>query len=163
MAGLAAAGTFGMLGAMMPPNHVSGSDTTFATKFSAAGNTEIALAKVAVTRSKNPKTVAFANKMIADHTKAGAQLTTIANKKGLSIESQPNPTDQAMVDKLKTVPPGQFDSVYRTDNVMGHATALGLLNTEINSGKDADLVKYAKMTKPTVTDHKMRANALPTT
>ncbi len=140
---------------------LSSTDTTFAEKFAQSGMAEIALAKVAVMRSKDPKIVAFAKKMITDHTKAGDQLMAIASAQSISLPQTVTPAQAAMKTALVNAPASEFDSLFRKDNATGHAQALTLLKTEMTSGNDPKLKKYAQMTEPTVEEHIKLVGTLP--
>lgn len=54
-------------------------DKEFATKAAQAGIAEVAEARLALKNSTRPDIQNFARRMIADHTKAGDQLKTIAS------------------------------------------------------------------------------------
>jgi putative membrane protein len=160
LAATGAGALIALLGASDP--RAAGADATFADKFYQAGLAEIGLAKVAMTKSTNPDVLAFARKMVHDHSKADAKLTTIASADQISLPETVNPKDAATKSKLENTPASEFDAAYKAANEKGHEKAIALIKTEISSGADPKVVGYAKMVLPTVETHDMLADKLPT-
>src|SRR5437764_14545668 len=63
------------------PDFANLTDAQFAEKASGAGLAEVNLARLAVERASRPEIKEFAQRMLADHTKANAQLIQVANTK----------------------------------------------------------------------------------
>jgi len=160
---VALVGTMSFVRAMEPPKRPKGTDITFFVKFSAAGSTEIALAKIAQQKSKNRAVLSFASKMVADHTKADDKLAAIANAQAVSLPQVTSDNLARLQSQLGAASPKDFGTLYKADNVAGHEQALAILKTEIATGKDTALVAYAKSALPTVQRHARLVRMLPTT
>src|SRR4051812_33954645 len=73
---------------------VKGKDKSFLIDAAEAGNTEIAASKIALEKSQNPDIKQFAQKMIDEHTKVGAELKQVASSKDVSVPSEPSVTQR---------------------------------------------------------------------
>ncbi len=117
------------------------------------GMAEVAAGTLAEQRSTNPKVKAFAQKMVADHTKANAKLASIAKMENMMLPSSLSPTDMKMKGALESIHGTAFDTAYMQGQETGHAKQAALFNAEIANGKDPALVSFAKETLPTVKEH----------
>jgi putative membrane protein len=132
----------------------------FVTKAAQAGMTEVAVAKIALTKSQDPSIRSFAERMITDHTKANTELSSIAKAKGIDAPKQLDAEHQAMVDSMSSKSGSQFDREYSQHMNMDHAKAIALFESASKS-TDADLAGFAKKTLPTIKEHKKLAETLP--
>src|SRR5690606_19029336 len=87
-------------------NEADGVDNAFIVKAANSGVFEIESSKIAVERSKNADVKAFAQQMIADHTKADQELKAIAQDK---IPAKPDAATVARIEKIKAATDDQFD------------------------------------------------------
>lgn len=132
---------------------------TFVTKAGQDGMTEVALAKLALEKSKNEKVRDFADRMVKDHGKANAELTGIAGKKGYTTPKQLDAEHQAMVAELKGRSGTTFDAAYSQHMQMAHDKAIALFEVGSTSS-DADVAAFAQKTLPTLKEHKQMADTL---
>ena len=137
-----------------------GAAQMFVTKATEEGLTQVELGKLAQSRSSNPDVKAFAAKMIADHTKANAELATIAKRKGLDVPTQLDGEHATVVHAVGTKPPSEFDAEYAKHMVEGHEAAITLFSDASAIG-DKDIAAFAKRTLATVHNHHELAVALP--
>ncbi len=77
--------------------------------------------------------------MIADHTLAGAQLTALAKRKGLTLPKELTSDQQATYDRLARLAGAQFDAAYMKDMQDDHDQDVAEFKKEAESGQDADL------------------------
>ena len=131
----------------------SAQDTTFVTQAAQGGMSEVADAKLAQTHGSSSAVKSFAAKMIADHTKANAQLAAIAKKDGYTLPTSVGPENAQMKTAMAGLHGKAFDTSYLQGQVQGHETMEQVMEKEIASGKNADLVAFAKATLPTVKEH----------
>lgn len=141
-------------------NKAAPDPSEFVKKATQDGMTEVKAAKVALTKSQDPTIRSFAQRMVADHTKAGTELATIAMTKGLEVPSDLDAEHQKMVDALSVKTGSEFDLTYSQHMNMDHSKAIELFESAANSS-DADLAGFAKKTLPTLKEHKKLAEKLP--
>ncbi len=99
--------------------------------------------------------------MISDHTKAQAELSALASRKGVTLTNKPGAAQRLEYNKLTTLSGAAFDAIYKKVQVSGHQMTLDLINVYQTFGKDAAALAYAAKTGPVVTMHLEHAKALP--
>jgi putative membrane protein len=82
---VAAAQTPPPAGATAKGTAIAHADRTFVQTAAEAGAAEVAMAKVAQQRGASADVKSFADRMVTDHQKAGAQLASIAASKNLMV------------------------------------------------------------------------------
>jgi len=132
----------------------------FVKKAAQDGMTEVAAGKVALAKSQDPEVRSFAERMVADHGKANAELTSIAKAKGLEVPKELDAEHQSMVDALSAKSGSEFDREYSKHMNMDHGKAVALFEAASRS-TDADVASFAKKTLPTLKQHKQLAEKLP--
>lgn len=128
-------------------------DTTFATKAAVGGMAEVALGKLALSKTTDAAIKDFANMMVKDHGKANAELMTIAKNKNITLPATVDAEHQAKMDSLKALSGAAFDKGYVAVMVAGHQKTLDLMQTEASGGSDAELKGFAAKTAPVVKMH----------
>ena len=132
---------------------VTSDDAKFATKAATGGLTEVALGKLAISKSTNTQITDFAKMMVADHGKANDELMGIAKTKNITLPSMPDAEHQKKIDDLSKMSGKKFDKAYVDAMIDGHKKTLSLMQDEAKDGKDADLKAFAGKTAPTVQMH----------
>lgn len=94
---------------------------------------------------------AFAKQMIADHTKAAANLTKAAKGSGLTVPMELDAKHQAMVNELSGA--SSKVPVYLKQQIDAHEEALSLHQGYGSAGTDANLKSYADATAPVIKMH----------
>jgi putative membrane protein len=128
-------------------------DSMFVTKAAQGGMAEVKMGQLAIQKSKNATVLAFAHRMVTDHTKNNAQLAAIAKGEGRMLPSSVGPTNEAMMTKLQGMSGAAFDHAYLAGQVAGHQQMLVLMQNEAAGGSDPKLMTFAKMTAPVVQQH----------
>ena len=131
----------------------------FVMKASEAGTAEVELGKLAAQKASAPEVKAFGERMVADHTKAGAELEGIAGKKSLPGTKEPNAAHKKALADLRAKSGAEFDAAYARQMVMDHNEAVELF-TAASALPDAELSAFAKKTLPTLKDHQQMAGKL---
>jgi putative membrane protein len=131
----------------------SAQDAAFVTAAAQGGMAEVQDAEVARTRGDSAAVKAFAAKMIADHTKANARLSTIARKDGYTLPTTVGTQNATQKSTLRQLSGKTFDTTYLDGQMQDHEVMAQLFKKEIASGKNPDLVAFAKATLPTVEEH----------
>lgn len=132
---------------------VDQSDSKFATDAANGGMAEVALGKLALTKTTNASVKDFANMMVSDHGKANEKLMTIAKAKNITLPATVDADHQKKMDDLAKLNGKDFDKAYVDAMVDGHKKTLDLMNGEAKDGKDADLKAFATETAPIVQAH----------
>lgn len=132
---------------------------TFVKKAALDGMTEVQLGKIAASKAQDDKVKEFAERMVADHSKANDELASIAKKKGLTLPTTLDAEHQSMVQSLNAKSGKAFDSAYSEHMEAAHAKAVALFQGAVTSS-DADLAAFAKQTLPTLEQHKQMAKRL---
>jgi putative membrane protein len=128
-------------------------DTVFAAKAAVGGMTEVALGKMAVAKSNDSKIKDFGKMMVTDHSKANAELMSIAKTKNLTLPAGLDAEHQAKSDSLSKLSGKDFDEAYVNTMIDGHKRTLALMQSEANNGKDTELRAFAAKTAPVVQMH----------
>jgi putative membrane protein len=114
---------------------------------------EVALGKLALTKTSNASIKKFAQMMVDDHGKANDELKEIAKKKNITLPDAVDADHQKKMDDLDKKHGGDFDKAYVDAMIDGHKKTLDLMNKEAKDGKDADLKAFAAKVAPTVQMH----------
>src|ERR1700744_2100909 len=128
-------------------------DTAFATKAAVGGMAEVALGKMAAAKGSDSQVKDFGNMMVTDHSKANAELMSIAKAKNITLPAGLDAEHQAKSDSLSKLSGKDFDKAYVAAMIEGHKKTLALMQSEAANGKDADLKAFAAKTAPVVQTH----------
>jgi putative membrane protein len=115
------------------------SDRDFVEKAAKASMSEVAISRVAASRTSNPEVRRFAQMMIEDHQDANEQLAKLASGRGLSLPAK-DPTP----DKWEKRDAKNFDKEYIEKMVSDHEDVVKLFEKQANNGDDADTVAFAR-------------------
>lgn len=132
---------------------------TFVKTAAQDGMAEVALAKVAESKSSNPDVKQFAAKMVHDHGQADAQLAQLAKTKGLSVPGSLDAKHQAMVTAMSNKSGAAFDTAYSAHMAKAHEKAIALFEAAAQSS-DQDIAAFANKTLPTLQAHQQMADNL---
>lgn len=138
---------------------VSAQDQSFVNLAATSDMFEIQSSKLAMQRSRNHATRAFAQQMITDHTASSQRLAALAQAKGIVLPTGLDPEQQralAAIDNTRRI----FDQEYFRQQGMAHATAVQAYQTEIANGYDADIRGFAQQTLPMIQEHLARAEQM---
>ena len=113
---------------------------------------EIAIGRLAADQALNPDVKAFANKMVADHSKAETQLMQLIKSRGFQIPHEA--TDPPVGDPmLKNTPPKDFDRMYVHMMLPDHRQTVQMFEKYALTGKDPDVKAFAQQTLPVLKEH----------
>jgi putative membrane protein len=136
-------------------------DAGFVTNASGAGLAEIEAAKLADTNAGSDKVKTFARQIIADHTKAGEELKTLAaGDRGYATAEQPPPANQKDINALQMLHGAAFDKEFAKVMVADHQKAVAIFEVEAEKGSNKELQAFATKTLPTLKEHLKMARAL---
>jgi len=132
---------------------VNSADAKFATTAAVGGMAEVALGKLALTKTSNAAIKDFASMMVADHSKANAALAAIAKIKNITLPAGPDSAHLKKADELSKLNGADFDKAYVDAMIDGHKKTLDLMNNEAKNGSDTTLKAFAAKVVPTVQKH----------
>lgn len=142
----------------MQTQKLSTVDQQFIQDAGAAGATEIAASKLALTRSGDKQVKDFAQRMIADHTALARNLDVIAKRHGITT---PPASDSSVVGSLQNLQGADFDKAYIEKVALaGHQKAVELFTKESENGNDAALKAAAAKALPVIRHHYEMAQQL---
>jgi len=95
--------------------------------------------------------------MIADHTKANEQLTSIATGLGVDLPKILDSQHERIRQELQTLHGKAFGDQYVHDMVDDHNKAVKLFRQEERSGHNTELKQFAQETLPTLEEHQKMA------
>lgn len=139
----------------IPTQKPTSPDAAFVSEASASSAREIELGKMASMRAVNVRVREFASKMVADHSKAAAELRALSVGKGWTTTKTHEPdADQASLERAKGA---EFDRLYMNVMVAAHDDAVRAFDEQARTGMDAELKAWAQKTLPVIRDHRTAA------
>jgi len=135
-------------------------DTMFMRHAAAANLAEIQAGRIALDKASSAQVKQLAQRIIDDHTKANDELTSIAQRKQVTLPSAPMPMQKQEADHLKTLSGASFDRAYAQAMVKDHRKAIKMFGMESQNGTDADLKQFASATLPALKEHMQMAEQI---
>jgi putative membrane protein len=141
--------------------NMSSSDRNFLMDAAMGGMMEVELGKLATTNGASDAVKQFGQRMVDDHSKANAELMSLATSKGITLPTELDEKHRAHVTKLTSLTGADFDREYSKMMLSDHKKDVSEFEKESTRGADADLKTFATNTLPTLREHLQMANALP--
>jgi putative membrane protein len=135
-------------------------DAAFVKDAGQDGHAEVELGKLAQKNGSSPAVKEFGQRMVTDHSKAGAELAIIAKKLGITPPSAPSDKHIAELKKLAAHKGDKFDDEYAQLMVDAHQTAVTLFQKEAKQGEAKELRDFAAKTLPMLEEHLKMAREL---
>jgi putative membrane protein len=137
------------------------SDANIAAMFLAANNTDVSYAQVALAkgRTSTPAVLAFASRMLSDHSGLNQAATQVLARSGIVPEDNAASLDfrdesAAKRDTLRELHGAPFDSTYIANEVRYHTKLLAVIDSVlIPSAKNRDLKSLMTGVRPAVAAH----------
>jgi putative membrane protein len=138
--------------ASMPAGQLD--EATFVKMVSSSNKFEIDSSKLAVDKAASAEVQAFAEQMIADHTKAGEEFVATLEKKGQEPPAaELTPKHGEQLKQLEGAGDQDFDATYVSLQEAAHVEAVDLFRTYSEKPDDPALGEFAKKTLPTLEMH----------
>lgn len=137
----------------LPNEPLANEDTAFLREAASGGMMEVKLGQLAGERAANADVRRFAERMVNDHTNINRDLTTFAERKGVSIPKEMNKEHQATLDKFKDLRGADFDRTYMKTMVKDHEDDAKAFEKQAKDAKDPDLKALASRVLPFVKNH----------
>ncbi len=139
----------------LPTSLTATSDSRFTQTAMSGSATEIALARVAVTKAQSPEVRSFAQQMLNDHRQIATNIDNFALQRGHVVNWSITPEQQATIDRLNALNGAAFDDAYMQEMVRAHESTVSMLRAQSSSGTET--ATLARETLPTVEHHLMMA------
>jgi putative membrane protein len=133
-------------------------DATFAVTAASGGMMEVALGNIAMTNGASQLVKDFGHTMVADHSKAGDELMSVAASRNITLPSVPNSHMQKKIDDLKQKRGTDFDKAYIDLMVDDHKEDINDFQKEVDKGNDPDVQRWAAGKIPTLQHHLQMAS-----
>jgi putative membrane protein len=137
----------------------SGVDKAFVAKVSQGGMYEVALGTYAETAGQTQDIRDSGSTESHDHQLVGAKLKSIVEANGMTFPSDLNAEFQARIEKIKGLPPQEFDAAYLADMKKIHDADGAAFAKEAKHGSNTDLKAFAAETYRIVQRHLGEINA----
>jgi putative membrane protein len=129
----------------VPAAALSAKDKSFMKDAAKGGMMEVDMGKMAQEKGKSAEVKKIGGRMVADHSKANAELMGIAKKKGVDLSKE-----KAKMEKMDDA---NFDKQYIDMMVKDHEKDLAAFQAEAKDGSDADVKAFASKTSEVIKKH----------
>ena len=137
------------------------SDSSFLKEAAHAGAAEIEASKLAQTKAKNADVKAFADSMVADHTKVADELKALAATKKVKLPEGPSVKQKAEIKLIDAGDNDKFDERYANHfGIKAHQATIELFEKASLEAKDPEIKAWAQKTLPGLRHHLEMAHAL---
>jgi putative membrane protein len=127
--------------------------TKFATNAAQGGLAEVEMGRLATQRAGEASVREFGARMVADHSRANAELKSIAAKKGIQLPADMSSEQKSEMEKLSKMSGAEFDKEYMSAMLKDHETDVKDFETQSKEGNDAEIKAFAGKTLPTLQQH----------
>jgi putative membrane protein len=125
------------------------------------GLMEVELGRLAAQQGASDAVKQFGQRMVDDHSKANAELMSLASSKGITLPTELDEKHRQQVTKLQGLSGAEFDRASGKMMASDHAKDVSEFEKQGTRGTDADLKAFATKTLPTLQEHLQMARALP--
>jgi len=132
---------------------VSDQDREFVNKAAIGNLAEIELGRVAAQRAARPSVRSFGERMVTDHGRSNAELTSLARSKGIEVPTALEPSQQAVRDRLSALSGNDFDRAYMSEMARDHTEDIALFERAAEISTDPDLKAWAAQSLPMLREH----------
>ena len=128
-------------------------DKDFVLEAASGGMMEVELGSISQTNAASSKVKMFGKMMVNDHSKANAELKSIASKNNIALPTIPQEKHKMHIDDLKSKKGADFDKAYVDMMVDDHKEDISKFEDEANNGKNAEVKAFASKTLPVLKKH----------
>ncbi|RYE89855.1 MAG: DUF4142 domain-containing protein [Cytophagaceae bacterium] len=137
----------------MGPTAPHADDKEFMMSAAHSDQNEMQLSKIALTKDVSAKTKAYANQMIADHTKSTNNLKPIAAKASVTLPTDMDADHKAMAPEMEKLSGKAFEDKYLQQMVADHQKTANTLKAHETMTKNTALQGWISTTLPVVEGH----------
>ena len=133
---------------------MSGADRAFMLKAAGAGLYEVEVSRFAVDKAESADVKKYASTLVADHTKANAELAALAEARGVKLPLQPPADKRERITRLTTMSGAALDQAYIKQVGIGdHKADIALFEKASRTGKDPEIKSWVDGKLPTLRAH----------
>lgn len=136
--------------------NLASDEIAFIQKATVGGIMEVETGNLTTQKTKDPKIMAFAKRMIADHTKSGGELKQIAENMGIKVPGALPTEEQGHLAAMRQMQNKEYDENYMDMMVADHAKTIDLFNSATRF-KNEKLKAFAVKTLPILQMHNKMA------
>ena len=153
-----ALGSWGAWAADTSSTTLSKKEANFVNDAALGGMAEVRMGELAKQKGQSADVKQFADRLVADHSKANDELKQLASKKGITLPTQISDKHQKMLDKLTSAT--DFDKEFKDMAVKDHKKDIKEFEKAEKKCEDADLKAWISKTLPTLQEHLRMAEQL---
>lgn len=147
------AGSLAFASAAQGGGSLSKDDEAFLRSAYQGGLYEIEIGKYAAQNGSDAKVKEFGQKMVTDHTALNEKVAALAQKKGVTLDMQPNAMNAAKIKSATVLSGGAFDKTYLPMMVHDHKNDIQEFEKEAASTSDPDIKAAIQDALPTLREH----------
>jgi putative membrane protein len=132
----------------------------FVTKAAQGGKMEVQLGQLAAEKARSADVKQFAERMVADHSRASQDLMQVASRAGVTPPDELSAEGQQTYDRLSKLSGAAFDREYMSHMVEHHMKDVSEFEQASNTATNPDLKSLASGTLPTLREHLQMAREL---
>ena len=137
-------------------------DQNFMVRTSISNTAEVGTATLAISKATDPRVIAYAQHMIAEHSLAQTELKALGTRVGYPVKDTLDPAHQTIAAQLSALSGRAFDSAYIHVQVLDHEATLTNFENELDNGRHRDVLAYAEKYRPHIEQHLERADSIAT-
>lgn len=127
-------------------------DQSFLTQAAYGGFGEVALGTLAQRQGSSSTVRELGRRIAADHTQANQELARLAQSKGVTPPTAPDPGRQAVADAMASLRGAEFDRQYLQQQRADHWVSIALFNAQAQGGTDPDIRVFAAKWLPGISE-----------
>lgn len=130
------------------------------TEAAQGGLAEVQLGQLASKRGTSNAVKQYGQRMVKDHTPVNNQLKQLAKKKGVTLPTKLDSTNQQVKQRLSQLSGTDFDRDYSDQMLQDHQKDVSAFQTEAQQGQDPDVKAFAAQKLPTLQAHLQQVSSL---
>lgn len=138
---------------------LSGDEKTFLLNAGTGGMVEVAASELILPKTKNAAVKQFAEMMVKDHTKVGAELAGIAKTKGITLPGQLADSKKNELDKMKQLTGDELDKKYIVMMINDHKQTIDWFD-RATTYSNSNIRQFAVNTLPALKEHAKMADEI---
>jgi putative membrane protein len=136
------------------------SDARWVAEAANDGMLEVELGKLAPTNGAAPTVKSFGQTMVSEHSKANAELQSLAGKKGITLPTEMSARNRDKLMEMMQKTGADFDQAYIDHMVREHRDDIDHYEDMANDGHDAELRTFAARSVPVLKNHLQMAESV---
>lgn len=158
---LAAAAVTALVASSALAQSLSSDDRTFLQQAAESSLAELQAWRIALGKAQDEDIRHFAQRMVDDHTQVRSQLARLAERKGVALPGEPAIQEQVRLQLLQAAEGARLEQRYEEQfGAKAQQAAIALYQQELQLGKDADVLAFARQVVPQLREHLQMAEDL---